>query len=135
MPGSMGRIGERARGVSMMAAKAITSEQAIMFHQSQIGHPDCFDGCCLHAAITRAEQAERILEAVIVYTGEVLRSTHGSDVLAFVHGMENDYSKANRLYGELPLEIRERLAAVQLADEKEAELNQLIDEVGETGGI
>ena len=45
-----------------MAAKATTREQAEMFHRAQIGHPGCFDGCCLHEALTRAEEAEAKLE-------------------------------------------------------------------------
>lgn len=41
-----------------MAAKSPTKEQARMFHMAQIGHPDCFAGCCLHSALARAEEAE-----------------------------------------------------------------------------
>ena len=99
-----------------MSAKATTPEQAMAFHQAQIGSPQCFDGCCLHESIDRAEKAEGELEAMILYAGEVLHSMRGSDVLAFVHGMENDYTEANRLFRELPEDIRDRLVAAQLAN-------------------
>ena len=74
-----------------MAAKATTPEQAMLFHSSQ-GYVGCFSGCCLHEATDRADKAEIELEAMILYCGEVLRSMRGSDVLAFVHGTENDYT-------------------------------------------
>ena len=66
--------------------------------------------------VMNSAEAWDALEAMIVYTGEVLYSMRGADVLAFTHGMENDYTEANRLFKELPEEIRERLMAAQLRD-------------------
>jgi len=137
-----------------MAAKATTLEQAAMFHQSQIGHPDCFDGCCLHAAITRAEQAEaevRDYDASFeLYDNAMRRATKMWQEESGNKEVPRIWPDGAKLVAWLISKMdwmRRDLCSCGFTDFDEpsahhpecnyrvAALNQLIDEVGEAGGI
>ena len=74
----------------------------------------------LRSAVNYQDEMQRgPLDALIEYTGEVLRSTRGSDALAIAHGMSPDYTEASRLFKKLPEWIRKSLLEAQNA-QKEA---------------
>ena len=76
---------------------------------------------------------EDTMGAVERYIAEVVRATRSGDVLAFVHGMPNDYEKAQELWQALPDDVRGRITA---AKDENPDQQDLLDDMahGISGG-